>query len=77
MKKIFTLLFAVGFLTAIQAQSGSRDNRDNRDTRNKQQNDQWDNKGRNDNDDRFDNNFGSYNGNIKMLVAQVNRKYDF
>ena len=39
MKKIFTLLFAVGFLTAINAQPGSRD-RDNRDTRD-QQTDQW------------------------------------
>ena len=77
MKKLFTLLLAVGFLTAINAQTGSRDNPDNRDTRNKQQNDQWDNKGRTDNDDRFENNFGSYNGNIKMQIAQVNRKYDF
>jgi hypothetical protein len=74
MKKIFTLLFAVGFLTAIHAQPGSRDNRD---TRNRQQNDQWDNRARTDNDNRFDNNFGSYNGNIKMQIAQVNRKYDF
>ncbi len=77
MKKIFTLLFAVGFITAIHAQPGSKDDRDSRDTRNKQQNDQWDNKGRTDNDDRFENNFGSYNGNIKMQIAQVNRKYDF
>ena len=77
MKKIFTLLFAVGFLTAVHAQPGSRDDRDSRDIRNKQQNDQRDNKGRSDNDNRFDNKFGSYNGNIKMQVAQVNRKYDF
>lgn len=42
MKKIFTLLFAMGFLTAIHAQSGSRD-RDNRDARDKHQSDQWDN----------------------------------
>ena len=79
MKKIFTLLFAVGFLTAIHAQSGPRDNRDNRDTRERQQNDQWDedDRGRTDNDGRFDNNYGTYRGNIKMQVAQVNRKYDF
>ena len=82
MKKIFTLLVAVGFITAINAQSGSRD-RDNRDTRD-QQTDQRGNSrdvvvndGRYDNDDRYDNNFGSYNGNIRMQIAQVNRKYDF
>jgi len=84
MKKIFTLLVAVGFITAINAQTGSRDrdNRDNRDTRD-QQTDQRGNSrdvvvndGRYDNDDRY-NNTGSYNGNIRMQVAQVNRKYDF
>ena len=83
MKKLFTLLFAVGFLTAINAQTGSRDNRDNR---NSQQNGQWGkdsrddvgiNNGRYDNNKQYDNNFGSYNGNIKMQIAQVNRKYDF
>jgi len=83
MKKIFTLLVAVGFLTAMNAQTGSRD-RDNRDTRD-QRTDQRDNNngkdviindGRYDNDDRFDNNFGSYNGNIRMQIAKVNRKYD-
>ena len=83
MKKIFTLLFAVGFLTAINAQTGSRDNRDNRGN---QQSGQWGNNhekdvvGNNigyDNDNRYDNNFGSYGGNIKMQVAQINRKYDF
>ena len=82
MKKIFTLLIAVGFITAINAQTGSRD-RDSRDSRD-QQTDQRGNKsndvvvndGRYDNDDRY-NNVGSYNGNIKMQIAQVNRKYDF
>jgi hypothetical protein len=83
MKKIFTLLFAVGFLTAINAQTGSRD-RDNRDTRDQQTDQRVNNNkdvvindGRYDNDDRFDNNFGSYGGNIRMQIAQVNRKYDF
>ena len=84
MKKIFTLLVAVGFLTAMNAQTGSRD-RANRDTRD-QQTDQRSNNnsrdvgvndGRYDNDDRYDNNFGSHNGNIRMQIAQVNRKYDF
>jgi hypothetical protein len=83
MKKIFTLLVAVGFITAINAQTGSRD-RDNRDTRDQQtdqrvnnNNKDFDvNDGRYNNDDRFDKT-GSYNGNIKMQIAQVNRKYDF
>jgi hypothetical protein len=42
MKKIFTLLFAVGFLAAAHAQPGSRDNRQY-DQRNPQQNGQKDN----------------------------------
>ena len=83
MKKIFTLLVAVGFITAINAQTGSRD-RDNRDTRDQQTDQRVNNNskdvnvsdGRYDNDDRY-NNTGSYNGNIKMQIAQVNRKYDF
>ena len=83
MKKIFTLLIAVGFITAINAQTGSRD-RDSRDSRD-QQTDQRGNKsndvvvndGRYDNDDRYSNSAGSYNGNIRMQIAQVNRKYDF
>ena len=83
MKKIFTLLVAVGFITAINAQTGSRD-RDNRDTRDQQTDQRVNNNnkdanagdGRYDNDDRY-NNTGSYNGNIKRQTAQVNRKYDF
>jgi hypothetical protein len=83
MKKIFTLLFAVGFLTAIHAQSGSRDNRDYRDN---QQSNQWGNNHDNnvvgnnskfDSHDRYDNNFGYYDGNIKMQIARINQKYDF
>ena len=88
MKKLFTLLFAVGFLTAINAQTGSRDNRDrdSRDNRTTQQNGQWGNDNRNDvginngrydNDDRYDNNYDSYKGDIRMQIAQINRKYDF
>jgi len=86
MKKLFTLLVAVGFLTAINAQTGSRDNRDSRDNRSTQQNGQWGNDNRNDvginngrydNDDRYDNDFGSYKGDIRMQIAQINRKYDF
>jgi hypothetical protein len=83
MKKIFTLLFAVGFLTAINAQSGSRDNRDNRDNQqrgqwsNNQERDVVGNNSRYDNGDRSDNNFGSYDGNIKMQIARINQKYDF
>lgn len=81
MKKIFTLLFAVGCLTAIQAQPGSRDNRDSRDTRDKPQNDRYGkdvgiNNGRYDNDDRYNNNNGTYERNLRMQIAQLNRKYD-
>ena len=83
MKKIFTLLFAVGFLTAIHAQTGSRDNRDYRDN---QQSDQWGNNHDNDvvgnnskfdSHDRYDDNFGAYDGNIRMQIARINQKYDF
>lgn len=89
MKKLFTLLVAFGFLTAINAQTGSRDNRDtrdSRDTRTTQQNDQWGNNNRNDigmnngrydDNDRYNDNFKSYNGDIRMQIAQINRKYDF
>ena len=80
MKKIFTLLIAVGFITAINAQTGSRD-RDSRDQQTDQRgnksNDVVVNDGRYDNDDRYSNSAGSYNGNIRMQIAQVNRKYDF
>ncbi len=41
MKKIFTLLFAVGIFAVAQAQPGTRDNRQN-DQRNNQQTDQQD-----------------------------------
>ena len=41
MKKIFTLLFAVGMITMVQAQPGTRDNRQS-DQRNNQQTDQRD-----------------------------------
>ena len=55
--------------------------RDNRDTRDKPQNDQYGkdvgiNNGRYDNDGRYDNNNGSYERNVRMQIAQVNRKYD-
>ncbi len=78
MKKIFTLLVAVGFITAINAQTGSR----GRDTRDQQTDQRGNNKNHdvvvNDgNDDRYSNNAASYNGNIRMQIAQVNRKYDF
>ena len=84
MKKLFTLLFAVGFLTAINAQTGSRD-RGSRDTRDQQTDQRGNNNsrdvvvndGRYDNDDRYDNEYGSYRGDIRMQIAQINRKYDF
>ena len=88
MKKIFTLVFAVGFLTAAaQAQPGSRDNRDKQqsdqrtvpqyDQRNDQQNSQWDknNSYSNNNDGRYSKS-NSYGKSVEMQVAQINRKYD-
>jgi Ni/Co efflux regulator RcnB len=84
MKKIFTLLFAVGFLAAAHAQSGSRDNRDNKqyDQRVDQKNGQWDNdngysngKDIARNDSRFDNN--RFGRGVEFQIAQINRKYDF
>jgi hypothetical protein len=85
MKKIFTLLFAVGFLTAANAQPGSRDNHQY-DQRNDQPNGQWDKSngrdvaGNNDrygNDDRYDKGYGSYGRDREMQIAQINRRYDF
>ena len=93
MKKIFTLLFAVGFLAAAHAQTGSRDNRDTRDTRDNQQydqrvdqkNGQWDNTNGYSNGRDIARNDGRYNSDdrfnnsnsIEMQIARINRKYDF
>ena len=85
MKKIFTLLFAVGMITMVQAQPGTRDNRQT-DQRNNQQTDQRD----------FNNGYGKViatnhnpydddfrNGNkftaerrLKIEIAQINQEYD-
>ncbi len=86
MKKIFTLLFALGFLVVANAQTGSRDTRthdarDNQqyDQRADQQNGQWDNNSGYSydrdvtrNDDRF-----SKSNSMEMQVARINHKYDF
>ena len=59
MKKIFTLLFALGMLAVAQAQYGNRDNRQT-DQRNNQQTDPWKNQ---QNDPKsFDKGYG--NGNV-------------
>jgi hypothetical protein len=85
MKKIFTLLFAVGFLTAVNAQPGSRDNRQYNQG-NDQPNGQWDksngrdvaaNNDRYGNDDRYDKGYGSYGRDREMQLDRINRKYDF
>jgi hypothetical protein len=85
MKKIFTLLFAVGFLTAVNAQPGSRDNHQYNQG-NDQPNGQWDksngrdvagNNDRNGNDDRYDKGYGSYGRDREMQLDRINRKYDF
>src|SRR6185295_19120362 len=91
MKKIFTLLFAVGVLTAVsQAQSGTRDNRDNPRYEQKapQPNNQSDNgytderdvPGYNDsydNDTRYMRNNPSDRRSIQIQITRINRKYDF
>lgn len=77
MKKIFTLLFAVGMVAAAQAQPGNRDTRQ-ADQRN------WNNDDESfisinvsfDNDNRFGN--GRYSNERKrnMEIAKINREYD-
>ncbi len=74
MKKIFTLLFAVGLFTVAQAQPG-RDRRDRDD-------DRYEHRDR-DNDDRYEN--GNRYGNsrfgderrMRVQIAQINREYDY
>ena len=90
MKKIFTLLFAVGVLTAVShAQAGTRDNRDNPryEQRSPQTNNQRDNgynddrdmSGYNDsydNDVRYNRNNPSDRRSMEMQINRINRKYD-
>jgi len=84
MKRIFTLVFALGTLAVAQAQPGSRDNRDNRQNVPVvvQPNDQrgYDN-GRDvvyDRNDRYDHNDRFSNDRRRnMEIAQINREYDF
>jgi hypothetical protein len=77
MKKIFTLLFVVGFLTAANAQSGSwNDQRGNNNGYNNGR-DVVVNNDRYDNDNRFHNGNGSYSRGLEMQIARINHKYDF
>jgi hypothetical protein len=73
MKKIFTLLFAVGFLTAVNAQPGSRDDRDD------QQNDQRDREYNQQRDDQpneeWDKNDG-YNNQRDVVIYNDRRDND-
>jgi hypothetical protein len=92
MKKIFTLLFAVGMFTMAQAQPGSRDNRqiDQRnDQRNDQQNDQqYDRQfDQRDFNDGFDNDGFDKGGRYydkfsmerrkRMEIARINQNFDY
>ena len=87
MKKIFTLVFALGTFALVQAQPGTRDNRDIRqpDQRNTQQVDQRDNNRGYDNGRDVvynkpydnDNRFVSVERRRDMEIAQINREYDF
>lgn len=89
MKKIFTLLFAVGMLSVAQAQYDQRSYPQN-DQRNYQQNDQWKNQHDQrdldrsygngtifNNDDRFGNKNFSFDRGRDMEIARINQKYEF
>ncbi len=80
MKKIFTLVFAVGMFTLAQAQPGTRDNRQN-DQREVikvvvTDNDRYDND-RYDKDDRYGNNNFGNERRMRMQIAQINREFDY
>jgi hypothetical protein len=88
MKKIFTLLFAVGMIAVAQAQPGTRDNRQTDRRDNQPTGRQDDNKFDNDEsfvainvsfdrDDHFGNNRFSNERKRDMQIAQINREYDF
>ncbi len=88
MKKIFTLLLAVGIISLAQAQPGNRDNRqtDRRDNQpnDRQNDDRFDNDKTFvtvdlsfDRDDRFGNNRFSNERKRDMMIAKINREYDF
>jgi hypothetical protein len=75
MKRIFTLLFALGTIAAVQAQPGNRNNRDFNDGKDNVKviitdNDDFDKGFRT--DDRI-----SPNRKLAMEVAKVNREYDY
>ncbi len=85
MKKIFTLLVAVGLVTMVQAQPGNRD-RDNRDNRpiDHRDDDRYDdekdiviNNHPYDNDDRNGNSKFGNERRMRMQIAQINREFDF
>jgi hypothetical protein len=93
MKRIFTLLFALGTIAAVQAQPGQRNNRDFDDRKDNarviiKDNDDFDNGYRNDGIDNGYRNNGfdkscrsddrfSPERKIAMEVAQINREYDY
>lgn len=79
MKKIFTLLFAVGLFTMANAQPGQRDNRNGNDREvikvvvndnDRYDNDRYDN-------DRYGNSTFSNERRIRMQIAEINREYDY
>jgi hypothetical protein len=92
MKKIFTLLFAAGMITMVQAQPGTGDNRqvDRRDFPTDQRDDRnFDQRDRDvvvianrnpwdiDDNDRFGNSRFGNERRLKMKVAQINREFDY
>jgi hypothetical protein len=86
MKKIFTLLFALGMFAAAHAQPGNRDNRqtDHR-TDQRDDDDRFDNERNvvvnhnpyNNNDDRFGNSHFSNERRMRTQIARINREFDY
>ena len=84
MKRIFTLVFALGFLTAAQAQNRNGDNRGNRQPERpvviQQDQRNWDNDYSNDQYDRDVRYMKSNPGRDRKMAKQIdaiNREYDF
>ena len=76
MKKIFTLLFAVGLFAAAQAQPGNMDKRqDDRDF--DKSIDISFNHNPYDNDDRYRNSNFSGERRMRMQIARINQEYDY
>jgi hypothetical protein len=79
MKKIFTLLFAVGLVTLAQAQPGRGNHQnDSRDfDKNVDISVNVNHNPYNNNDDRYGNNSFGNERRLRMKIAEINREYDY